>query len=157
MVFHHYLQIRHLPWAQARTSFNSPVSAIRRPRRDAVNIDIWFHAQNRLVFPFGRHLELISMDVSNFSVFIQFVIAGQPLVQAPERQWRQWCLRHELENHASRVIRSAGEWIDSLLWKTGWVHAQPWCRDQRICHFLFASLWYFNKPGDSCLTFSVSW
>lgn len=128
-VLQHYLQNKHLPWAQARTSFNSPVSAIRRPRWDAVNIDIWFYAQNRLIFPLGRHLELISMNASNISVFIQFVIAGQPLLQASERQWRQWCLRLELENHASRAIGSENGWIDSLLWNSGSVHPQPWCWD----------------------------
>lgn len=33
-----------------------PVRAVRRPRRDAVNVDLGFNAQDRLVLALGGHL-----------------------------------------------------------------------------------------------------
>lgn len=42
--------------AQQPAGFRSPVRAVRSSRRYAVNIDIWFDAQDGLVLPLGRHL-----------------------------------------------------------------------------------------------------
>ncbi len=111
-VFQDYLQNRHQPRAQARTSYNSPVSAIRRPRRDAVNIDIWFHAQNRLVFHLGRHLELISMDV----MWVMFLSSSNLLLRA-SRFYRHWSVSDvsdasgtslRITHHASSDLRMYG-------------------------------------------------
>ncbi len=120
-VFQDYLQNRHQPRAQARTSYNSPVSAIRRPRRDAVNIDIWFHAQNRLVFHLRRHLELISMDV----MWVMFLSSSNLLLRA-SRFYRHWSVSDvsdasgtslRITHHASSDLRMYGSTQYRNLWQ----------------------------------------
>lgn len=54
---------RHLQQQGAPVVSSSPVRAVRSSGRDAIDVDIGLHAQNRLVLSFSRHLGSTVIDV----------------------------------------------------------------------------------------------
>ncbi|PWA33412.1 hypothetical protein CCH79_00014176 [Gambusia affinis] len=79
-----------------------PVRAVRSTRRDAVNVDIWFNAQDRLVLSLSRHL-IPSTDVGG-SWSLWWSYSPPPLVNMTSSMLRRQ-LKNLVQNYSEAEVK----------------------------------------------------